>query len=309
MTETSISAPLESAAGQGLQVPLGVQPVLRRPVPHRRHLHRLRDRPDRGRAGVPVGLPAGAGRAADGVRRVRQPGLGVAAAGQRVRLVARADRPPVRVVHRVGLHVGAYPHARGAADHRRALHPGRRGGDRAVPDRRRTGGHRGPAVRLDRQRVRRAAAEGPDLHRAGLRAGRLGRHRAHPADLPSHQPAVDHLQHRRYRARRGLAVRGVPAARGVHRVLVHRVRGLGLHRRGGAGVAQGAAQGGGALARSRRGPGHRRLPGPGPGHAGRVGGGLWQGHQPDRHHAWSMPTDRGRDARCSSRWRSASPPA
>ena len=97
----------------------------------------------------------------------------------------------------------------------------------------------------------------------------------HPADLPSHQPAVDHLQHRRYRSRRGLAVRGVPAARGVHRVLVHRVRGLGLHRRGGAGVAQGAAQGGGALARSRRGPGHRRLPGPGPGHAGHVGGGLW----------------------------------
>ena len=29
-------------------------------------------------------------------------------------------------------------------------------------------GHRGPAVRLDRQRARRAAAAGPDLHRAGL---------------------------------------------------------------------------------------------------------------------------------------------
>ena len=90
----------------------------------------------------PVGLPARPDRAAVRVWRLREPGLEMAVPGQRLRLVAGTDRPPVRVVHRLGLHVGAHPHPRGPADHSFPLHPGRRRCDRTVPAHRRAGGHR-----------------------------------------------------------------------------------------------------------------------------------------------------------------------
>ena len=285
MTETSTTEDaLDKRPVTRLQVPLGVRALLRRPVADRRHLHGLRDQPGRGRARVPVGLPDRAGRAAVRVRRLREPGLEMAASGQRLRLVAELIGPRYGwftgwaymwglTLTLAVLPITASPYILAAA-----------------------------GVNAPSQITVELVAIGVLLFGsvANLFGGRLLKgliyialaceiiasagHRHHPADLPPGQPVVGHLQHRRHRPRQpaGCSARSCcPSPTSPTRSSASRPPPPSAKRsrsparccpRRSSSRSRSAGCSSSSPARPRpRDPGHGR-------------GGLGQGRQPDRHH-------------------------
>ncbi len=232
-----------AAGGVRLQAGASTRPApldqlgdrLRLHLTDRRPLHRRRARRRDGRAGVGVERADRDRRSVAGRARLRAARGPLAHRRRHLPVVAPADRPALRLVGRVDLHLGADPHAvdrrlrrrrvpRPARRHRRAhdgpVDPARAADDAHHHDRER---HRAPAPALHGQ------------HRDRVRGDRerRDRHRADPLLPPATGERAD--RHRRRRGRRqlspGLRRRGRDRGLGPARLRRLRQRGGGDARR------------------------------------------------------------------------------